>query len=338
MTALTEYQRLEATGTWRNTPDAQRQNVVVSIGNATLVIVDASDLALAHWSLAAVERVNPGVLPAIYKPGPDAVEDLEVADEEMVNAVERVRRSVERGRPKPGSLRMRLTIVTVALLLAAVVIWLPDALLRYTASIVPDAKREAIGAALVSHIKRVSGQPCETPIGSASLLSLGKKLDLANADKILVLPSGVRETAHLPGDYILLNRSVVEDYETSFVPAGFILAETQRASARDPLLHVLKTAGLRPSMTLMTTGNLPDDALGAYAEHMLTQPSEAVDQSKLLGLFTKAQVPASPFAYAIDITGEKTAALIAGDPVAKGEERPLLSDGEWVALQGICLD
>ena len=56
MTALQKYERLEATGLWRETPDGQRREVVVSIGDATLVISDLNDTALTHWSLAAVER------------------------------------------------------------------------------------------------------------------------------------------------------------------------------------------------------------------------------------------------------------------------------------------
>ena len=65
MTALSDYQRLEAPGVWRPSPDAQRRDVIVSLGDATLVLSDQKDAALAHWSLAAVERRNPGRMPAL---------------------------------------------------------------------------------------------------------------------------------------------------------------------------------------------------------------------------------------------------------------------------------
>mgnify|MGYP005990444423 FL=1 len=48
MTALTKYDRLEATGLWRPAPDGQRREVIVSIGNATLMISDMNDQAIAH--------------------------------------------------------------------------------------------------------------------------------------------------------------------------------------------------------------------------------------------------------------------------------------------------
>ncbi len=54
MTALTEYDRLECAAVWRAAPEAQRRDVFVSVGDATLVITDNADRVLAHWSLAAV--------------------------------------------------------------------------------------------------------------------------------------------------------------------------------------------------------------------------------------------------------------------------------------------
>jgi hypothetical protein len=114
MTALSEYQRLEASGVWRAAPGAQRRDVIVALGEATLVLSDMQGRALAHWSLAAVERRNPGVAPALYAPGDDAVEELELADGEMIAAVERVRRAVERARPAPGPVRTRLALGSVA--------------------------------------------------------------------------------------------------------------------------------------------------------------------------------------------------------------------------------
>ena len=49
MTALTEFQRLECTGLWREAPEAQKREVIVSFGDATLVLSEArSQRALTH--------------------------------------------------------------------------------------------------------------------------------------------------------------------------------------------------------------------------------------------------------------------------------------------------
>ena len=113
MTALKEYDRLEATGLWRETPDTQRRDVLVSFGKATLIISDKSDAALAHWSLPAIERLNPGVRPALFCPGPDAVEELELSEPALIEAIEKVRKTVARARPRSGRLRGMIFIAII---------------------------------------------------------------------------------------------------------------------------------------------------------------------------------------------------------------------------------
>lgn len=336
MTALAEYQRLEATAIWHATPDAQRRDVILSIGDATLTITDHRDQALAHWSLAAVERLNPGKRPAIFAPGLEAPERLEVTDNEMVRAIERVRRAVARGRPHPGRVRTRLVLAGFALLIAAGVVWLPDALIRYTASIVPQAARAAIGRDLMDEVSRVSGTACTAPDGVAALEHLAASLGDYVLPNALVMPSGVRGTTHLPGGVMLMNRSVVEDHETPVIVAGYMLAEAERAAQTDPLLALLRYAGVTAALRLITTGALPEAGLEGYAEHLLTTPRTNIDQAQLIDRFAAANIPATPYAFAVDISGESTLRLIEADPVAPAPAKRLLTDGQWVALQNIC--
>ena len=89
MTALEEYQKLEATGLWRDVGDSQRREVLINLGNTSLIISTLSETALTHWSLAAVIRVNPGELPALYVPVEGSDESLEIADEDMIAAIEK---------------------------------------------------------------------------------------------------------------------------------------------------------------------------------------------------------------------------------------------------------
>jgi hypothetical protein len=98
MTALQKYARLEAVGVWRESDQGQRRDVIVSIGDATLVITDSQEKALAHWSLAAITRVNPGLVPALYHPEGDKTESLELPEDEvaMVEAIETLRRVIDR--------------------------------------------------------------------------------------------------------------------------------------------------------------------------------------------------------------------------------------------------
>ena len=90
MTALDKYQRLEATGLWRETSEVQRREVIVSMGDASLTISDLQDRPLTHWSIAAIERANPNKRPAVFHPDADPSETLELGDNEaeMIEAIE----------------------------------------------------------------------------------------------------------------------------------------------------------------------------------------------------------------------------------------------------------
>jgi hypothetical protein len=336
MTALSDYQRLETTGVWRSSPDAQRRDVVVAIGEATLVMTDHTDTALSHWSLAALERRNPGTTPAVYAPGEDAAEELEIADAEMIAAIERVRRAVERSRPRPGRLRSRIALGLVVAIAVVGLLWVPDAVIRQAARVAPEAARAEIGAAVLANVGRISGAPCVSPAGEQALARLKTRILGAEAQKLVVVRDALPAAAHLPGGIVLLSRELVEDYETPEVAAGYLLAEKIAASQTDPLLRLLDWAGTGAAFGLLTRGEVPEEDLRDYAEYLLGAEGARVPDPALLSAFAEAGVRAAPYAYARDVTGEATVALIEADPVPPGEARTILSDGDWVALQGIC--
>lgn len=335
MTALTKYDRLEATGLWRATPDAQRREVVVSIGDATLVITDRKDQALTHWSLAAIERSNPNEVPAVFHPDGDPSETLELPEDEteMIEAVETLRRAVIRRRPRPGRLRFLGLGLSMATVTALAIFWLPGAMQDHTLRVVPMVKRITIGAALLEQIERVSGTACADTGGRVALAQLAARL---GAKRIEVLPAMTRPSVSLPGNLTVLNRSVIEDFEEPDVAAGYILnAESQRHQ-KDPLRDLIEVVGLRENFRLLTTGDLTPAALKAYAEHLLTHNPPDAPTEALLERFKEAKLRSTPFAYAVDITGETTLAMIEGDPMADSATAPLLPDATWLRLQNIC--
>jgi hypothetical protein len=336
MTALTEYQRLECTGVWRDAPEAQRRDVFVSIGDATLMITDSGNRVLAHWSLPAIIRLNPGERPALYKSGADAPEDLEIADETMIGAIGQVRRAIERRRAKPGRLRTVLLGGGLLAVLALTVFWLPEAVVRQAASVLPEAKRVELGERLLTNIRRVAGKPCDTRNGNRTLERLKVRLLPDRPGRIVVLAGGIPTAGHLPGGLILLNRALVEDYEDPAVPAGYVLAESLRGEITDPVMRLLEFAGPFAAFRLLTTAVISDETLASYAETLMTEPAAPLDEITLLARFAKAGVASTPYAYARDISGETTLPLIEADPAQNGATRPILTDGEWVSLQGIC--
>lgn len=335
MTALREYQRLEASGLWRATPEDQRREVIVSVGEATLTISDMNDRALTHWSLAAVERKNPGHFPAIYYPDGDPGETLELAEGEtaMIEAIERLRAAITRARPRPGRLRLVGVGASVAAVLLLLLVWLPGAMQRHTVQVVPGIKRQEIGEALLGRIERVAGRACETPETRPVLQRLARR---TGARRLVVLRTGVPGTLHLPGGIILMNRSVIEDYEDPAVAAGYVLVERARAQQVDPLAEFLDHGGPVATFRLLTTGHVTKAALDRYAEQVVTAPRPALSDAQILAAFARAAVPSTPFAYAQDITGESVLGLIEADPMAGKEPEPVMPDRDWVLLQGIC--
>lgn len=335
MTALSEYVRLEATGLWRATPEDQRREVIVSIGEATLSIVTIRGTALTHWSLAAVNRINPGDMPAIYCPDGDPGETLELDAEqdEMINAIERLRTAIERARPHPGRLRLYSGLAAVVVVTALLVFWMPGMMLRHTLTVVPEIKRQSIGAALLRRIERVAGRACVTPDTRTVLAELAQQ---TGARQLVVLPSGVKDTLHLPGGIILLNKALIEDFEDPAVVAGYILTERARAFDNDPLADLLAIGGLRASFRLLTTGDLTQATLDQFAEHVLIAPRPDLADDVALGLFARSNIPSTPYAYARDITGETVLPYIESDPFADQSPEPVLADRDWVLLQNIC--
>ena len=81
----------------RPDPASPPREVVVSFGDATLVLSDGSGLPLAHWSLPAVTRLNPGQSPARFAPDEGGSETLDIEDAEVTAAIETVTRD-ETGR------------------------------------------------------------------------------------------------------------------------------------------------------------------------------------------------------------------------------------------------
>ena len=94
--------------------------------------------------------------------------------------------------------------------------------------------------------------------------------------------------------------------------------------------------GLRATFTLLTTGNLPSQVLDDYAETVISSPRTQTDETALLAAFQDANIRSTPYAKAIDVTGESTVGLIEGDPVSGTLNQPLLRDSDWLRLQAIC--
>ncbi len=333
MTALKQYQLLECPGLWRDAPLDQNRNVVVRFGAASLMLCDPkTELPLSHWSLPAIERRNPGGLPAVYTPGQDASESLELDDPDMITALETVRNTLATRRPRPGRLRGSILAAMTAGVLGLVVFWLPGALVRHTAAVVPAAKRAEIGELALRDVVRLTGTPCAHALGQKAMAEMAERLfGPINTPILLAVRGGAAPALHLPGDVIVLPRELFEAQNGPQAAAGAALAEKARSIALDPLIPVLDHAGLIATVRLLTTGDLPEGALSGYGEVIVKTPPIDLPTDTLVAVFAKAGVPTTPYANAIGAPE-----LIEKDPYVQTPAPALMEDDAWVSLQAIC--
>jgi hypothetical protein len=339
MTALKKFEKIEASGIWRADATAQRRDVIVTLGDATLTLMDMQERVLAHWSIPAVARANPGELPAIFHPDGDPEETLELAEDSdlMIESIEKLRKAVERRRPRPGRLRVTSAVLMMAGIAAVAFLWLPSAVRQQTLTALPKVKQQQIGLQIIAAASRFTGKACRAAGPDMALARLSSRLFTEQPSTIVIVPSGLTDAVALPGNYYLVGRNLVEDFETPEVLAGYLLAANLRSGGPEATIRdVIASASFSETLKLLTTGSLPQSAADHYAEALLSQDRPNVTSAAIIPAFAAAGVSARPYAFAIDATGETTLHLIEADPTAGQTPNALLSDSAWVELQGIC--
>ena len=335
MTALEQFERLESIGLWKESAEAQRREVIVSFGDATLVLSDSNENPLTHWSLAAVEKVSKSGKAIIYSPDNGETETLEISDDTMVKAIETIQARLRRGLPKPGRGRWIMGAIVVAAVLLLAQFWFPSAIARYATALVPDAKARQIGADALRHVAELSGTPCSSPLGNIGLQLLEDRLIGTPANQVVVLDMGRRDSAHLPGGIILLNRRVIEEAAEPEVAAGHILYQRAIEDEYPPLLDLFNSMSSAKVVAFLTSGNISEKDLRRFAQSQVTGAEKQPSVENLGGLFELTGVGARPFAHSLKAEDPLRAALL-NPSVPQHTNAPLMRDGEWLALQEIC--
>lgn len=342
MTALDKYRKLEGTGLWSARVEDQRREVVVSFGDATLVISDSRSMqVLSHWSLPAVRRRNPRERPALYSPDGDGGEVLELDDDWLIDALNAVQTALapptrwrdRLGRKGYGGLAL--------LVLLAIVLVFPPALKRHTASVLPWTSRYEIGTRLVDDLQAGGAQACSTAQGRAALDALHRQV-LGQPADIRVLQGMERaRVTGFPGGVYVIDVGLLDIAESAEALAGALLLAEARLRGGDPVRPVLDHIGTVQTLRLLTSGAVPTEALDGYAAAHIRAKADTPEAALLLARFETLGLSARPFAdnpEPLDPdAGPLLAALRAGDPMAgEAPMRALLSDGQWVSLQNIC--
>jgi hypothetical protein len=310
MTALRKYDRLESPGTWRETPEARLREVVVGLREATLILSDPkTEMALSQWSLPALKRLNPGKVPALFGPGLDDDETLEIDDPEIIM----------------GSAGVIFG--------ALAVFWLPGKLTDYTAAMLPPTTRAALGKLALQDLTKLTGSPCSTKAGTQASVVLGLRLNSIQPPHILLVREALKYPVALPGNLVVLPANLLQTNPDTV--AGAVLDASQTAASPDLLQPLLAHAGFMATLRLLASGEIAADSLDGYGQGLLAAVTAQPDADLLIG-FKTAQVTSTPYAYFLDSAGETTLGLIEADPYPKGSDPAVLDDASWAGLQSIC--
>lgn len=339
MTALSEFQRLESQGSWRETPEAPLREVIVSLGDATLVLFDPkTDKPLSHWSLASVSRKAPQGGKTVYSPCSDSADEtLAVDDETMIDAIDRVQRAVRLRRTHPGRLRGWMLVLGLVAVLAALAVWLPDAVIRHAARISPPAQARQIGMTILDDIERSTGPVCARKSGQAVLDWVTPRL-LGREAMVRVVPGPLNGALRLPGDIYVLGNNLLTGAKGAEAAAGHLIAAKLANDDATVRLGAFQFVGLPPVLRLLTLGNPAHDAVAGYGQTLLSAPlPRPQDDAALLAAFGAAKVSSLPYAQSIDPTGSSVFTLIEQNPLKDAPPgRALLTPQQWQALQQIC--
>lgn len=327
MTALVGYERLESGGIWKASPDAQRIDVAVSFGDATLVFKDQAGRPLTHWSLPAIERLNPGQRPAQFSPDGTAAETLEIDDDVLIEAIEKVRKTLRKRQANPGRLRTVIALGLLVAMGAVIFLLLPDVIRRQTLAVVTPTARAEIDAKLLAEFERLTGPSCRGTQARAAIGELSAKVNLDAP--INVLPGELARPIALPGGTVLLDKAMVEIPEDPAATAGYVLLARAIAKDNDPLTELLDNASLSDAMHLLTRGTLPPEAVQKEANRLLTN-QRRLPVASLTQLFATAEIPPEAWAQDYDPTGQ-TKLTVPNRP-----DTTVLNDQSWLGLQSIC--
>lgn len=334
MTALDRYIRLEATGRWRERKGTPWREVLVSFGNASLVLSDFTEAPLTHWSLAAVGVVEAGDNRALYVPGAGADEMLEISDAAMIEAIAAVSAMVRRKRAQPHRTGPRRVLVG-GLAVAALVgvgVWGPDFLRARAFALIPPERAVLVGAKIET---RLAAPPCRLPSGQRALARMARALDL-DATRFSVRTGTAPLLTRLPGGTVLVASTLPETAQSPEALAGWLLLGAALPRSETVMADWARTRSPFAALGFLLSGRIAPadiDWMAARVPGRTFVPTpEAVETAR--ARLATAGLPEGPFLA--DLAARFPAVTLLRPRAADRAAAPLLGDQSWVALQEIC--
>lgn len=265
MTAIDKYIRLEALGQWRESPDEPAREVVVSFGNATLVLSDLDESPLCHWAMAATSRLTLDGAKAVYTPDTEGFETLEIDDAEMVEAIAQVSSasaSIKRQTPW-------LRWVFIAFIMATIgaISYVTPSLLRSQAVNMtgPESARK-LGADMIAAL---DVDICREPRAGIAR-ELFQSRVFPDGRTLLIVARNQPRARVFPGGIIVIGSDALQAMKTPGELAA--LTTTLFAQSETTLVQVFETSSPRELFEYITSGRLSDERLASAAQNIINGP------------------------------------------------------------------
>lgn len=374
MTALPQYDLLEAEGRYTPGDGGAQRDVIVKFGDASLIILDADDMPVTHWPLATLRNapdVRTDKADALtVTPDQAGAERLALHDPTMIEAIRTVCPELEAHKPPPRKRWRRVAVLGAAAVAVYLAIFqLVPLLSNQMAELIPPDAEIAMGETMsIQFAREITGfddpEFCAAPDGVRALAQLTSRLeDGAGAHvplTVRVLDHDAANAFALPGGYIILFRGLLTEANTPEDIAGVLAHEIAHVVQRDPTRLTLRAAGASGMVGVLLGDFSGDHPTAALSEALLTsgyhESAEAAADDFTSDMLAQKGLPSAPFAAflrkladrrdaADSLTShlandryvtERATKAAAADTIRDQPFEPALSDQQWIALRGIC--
>ena len=268
--------RLTADALWRESVEAEPRAVTVTLGERTLMFIDAADRPVGHWARAGIRAVG-GAGPATrYAILADAEETLEIRDPAMKAALDAGARGFPGpapGAPAPERRRrppwgMLLGGVLAAALLAEA----PELIRGQAARMVPPAQARDFGDRMLHALVEERGPVCATPVGAPALGAFAAAAAPGTTLRVLDL-RGAALAAALPGPLVLIDGGALARASGPAELAGWIAQALGPNPGPGQVRALMEAVGPLADLRYVFTGTLSEADLARAAAAAVAPPA-----------------------------------------------------------------
>ena len=327
MTALSRYEKLECTAQYFASRDAISQDVVLALGNTTLILSKMDGVPLAHWDLSSLVTVEDTETGSWICPDYLADEFIFVPDADMVQALSTLQAADGNGPPTPlWRRRLKFVLTTTAIVAVGAVVFL--GVKDRAADFLPSKTLAKMQSAWVDQNK---AELCNTPEAQTGL-------DIAQASlgvPVYVRPNAAKRVTGLPNGGLAISNDLLKQADNAAALVGFLaLIQTQEQQT-----HAVTTAINQLPITELATLFITKD-IGADHIKNIAMPSlriGSLSPSDALVSLENKRLSAKPVgAFLTTLGNDQLGQAITTAAPQNETSADLMADGAWLAFQNIC--